>query len=189
MEPTPSVPSSCAQKFHWNMVVPPDNTTLAYNFLRMSTSHFMMYWKEASWNPLASLPVKRGWNNTSAQWKLLEPTVMMFPSGSSRSSPGQAIELCVVIHTNVAQFPMTSRTISLSAVAVKEYLSLSEDLHQILCKFTAIQTKDGVIESVTFVDGHCVRHSVTRDHSQCPSCVPKRTETGQSGSPCTMRAR
>ena len=30
----------------WQMVVPPDNTTLAHNSLRMPTSHFMMLWKE-----------------------------------------------------------------------------------------------------------------------------------------------
>merc|ERR1719502_2409831 len=66
-----------------NIVVPPDNTTLAYKSLRMSTSHFMMLWKEVSWIPLASLPMKLGWNNTSAQRKRSAPTVMMFPSGSS----------------------------------------------------------------------------------------------------------
>merc|ERR1711868_129736 len=67
----------------WNMVVPPDRTTLAYKPLRMSTSHFMMLWKEVSWIPLASLTMKLGWNNTSAQRKRSAPTVMMFPSGSS----------------------------------------------------------------------------------------------------------
>ena len=29
----------------WNMVVPPDNTTLAYKALQMSTTLFMMLWK------------------------------------------------------------------------------------------------------------------------------------------------
>ena len=36
--------------------------------------------------------------------------------------------------------------------------SVSEDLHQILCKITTSYMKDGVMQSVTFVDGHCVRH-------------------------------
>merc|ERR1719379_1073284 len=31
-----------------NIVVPPDNTTLLYKSLRMSTSHFMMDWKVVS---------------------------------------------------------------------------------------------------------------------------------------------
>ena len=31
-----------------NLVVPPGNTTLAYKTLQMSTSHFVMYWKEVS---------------------------------------------------------------------------------------------------------------------------------------------
>ena len=44
----------------WNMVVTAENTTLAYNSLRMSTSHFMKQRKEVSWNPLTSLLVKLG---------------------------------------------------------------------------------------------------------------------------------
>merc|ERR1719316_2048459 len=66
-----------------NMVVPPDNTTLAYKSLRMSTSHFMMDWKVVSWMPLASLPTKLGWKRTSGHRKRSAPTVMMLPSGSS----------------------------------------------------------------------------------------------------------
>ena len=41
---------------------------------------------------------------------------------------------------------------------------LSEDFPQILCKITASQTKDGMIQSVTFVDRHCVQHTVARRH-------------------------
>merc|ERR1712064_129215 len=66
-----------------NIVVPPDNTTLAYKSLRMSTSHFMMDWKVVSWMPMASLPTKLGWNNTSGQRNRSEPTVMILPSGNS----------------------------------------------------------------------------------------------------------
>merc|ERR1712222_214519 len=44
----------------WNMVVPPDNTTLAYKSLRISTSHFMIDWKVKSWIPEASLPISAG---------------------------------------------------------------------------------------------------------------------------------
>merc|ERR1712216_527344 len=66
-----------------NMVVPPESTTLAYKSLRMSKSHFMMDWKVVSWMPLASFPMKDGWNNTSGQRKRSLPTVMMLPSGSS----------------------------------------------------------------------------------------------------------
>merc|ERR1712056_117593 len=67
----------------WNIVVPPERTTFEYKSLRMSTSHFMMDWKVVSWMPLASLPTKLGWNNTSGQRKRSLPTVMMLPSGSS----------------------------------------------------------------------------------------------------------
>merc|ERR1719258_331909 len=67
----------------WNIVVPPERTTFAYRSLRISTSHFMMDWNVVSWMPLASLPMKLGWNKSSGQRKRSEPTVMMFPSGSS----------------------------------------------------------------------------------------------------------
>merc|ERR1719454_2670814 len=66
-----------------NIVVPPDSTTLAYRSLRMSTSHFMIDWNVVSWIPLASFPMKLGWNRTSGQRKRSLPTVMMLPSGSS----------------------------------------------------------------------------------------------------------
>merc|ERR1719359_1338746 len=66
-----------------NIVVPPESTTFAYRSLRISKSHFMMDWKVVSWMPLASLPMKDGWNNTSGQRKRSLPTVMMLPSGSS----------------------------------------------------------------------------------------------------------
>merc|ERR1719222_1384101 len=66
-----------------NMVVPPDNTTLLYKSLRISTSHFMIDWKVVSWIPLASLPMKEGWKRTSGHRKRSVPTVMMLPSGSS----------------------------------------------------------------------------------------------------------
>merc|ERR1712159_52701 len=66
-----------------NIVVPPESTTFAYRSFLISRSHFMIDWKVVSWIPLASLPMKDGWNNTSGQRKRSLPTVMMLPSGSS----------------------------------------------------------------------------------------------------------
>merc|ERR1712062_240094 len=43
-----------------NIVVPPLNTTFAYKSFRMSTSHFMIDWKDVSWMPAASFPMKLG---------------------------------------------------------------------------------------------------------------------------------
>ena len=80
-----------------DMIVPLDNTTLTYKFLRMSALHFM---KEVSWTPLASSLVKLGWQNTFTQWKRLMPTVMTFPSGSSKVfflSVSSRFELCVLV--------------------------------------------------------------------------------------------
>ena len=60
------------------------------------------------------------------------------------------LELCVVIHANVAQFLFDIRGGSEGAS------SLSEVLHEVLCKITASHVKDGVMQSATLVDGHCV---------------------------------
>merc|ERR1712019_75617 len=44
------------------MVVPPLSTMLLYRSFLMSTSHFMMEWKVASWTPSCSIPISAGWN-------------------------------------------------------------------------------------------------------------------------------
>ena len=41
------------------------------------------------WVPLAPLPKKLGWSNTSAQWKRSATTAMMFPSGRRLAFPCQ----------------------------------------------------------------------------------------------------
>merc|ERR1740115_360919 len=66
-----------------NMVVPPESTMLEYRSFRISTSVFMIDWNVVSWMPLASFPMKEGWNSTSGQRKRSLPTVIMLPSGSS----------------------------------------------------------------------------------------------------------
>ena len=71
-------------KTSWNVFVPLDNTTLAYKFLRMFTSHFMSLWKEVSRNPLAFSSAKLGCNNTFTHQRRVAPTLMIFPSGSSQ---------------------------------------------------------------------------------------------------------
>merc|ERR1712046_114890 len=114
-----------------NMVVPPERTTLPYKSLRMSTSHFMMDWKVVSWMPLASLPTKLGWNSTSGHRKRSLPTVMMLPSGSSYVFSLSELSPAAFISMSKSSaiyesFSLTSRTISRSAVVVKEYpLSVS----------------------------------------------------------------
>ena len=78
-------------------------------------------------------------------------------------------ELCVVVQGNVAKF-LFDITNDLPLCGGRERVSaLSQDLHQILCKITAsqIQTKDGVRQSVTLTDVHCVQHTtVTRIHHE-----------------------
>ena len=46
----------------------PDNTTQVRVPSRVPASHFMILWGEVSWNILTSVPMKRCWNNLSAQW-------------------------------------------------------------------------------------------------------------------------
>merc|ERR1719440_1189554 len=109
----------------WNIVVPPESTTFAYKSLRISTSHFIMDWKVVSWIPLASFPIKLGWNRTSGQRKRSLPTVMMFPSGSSYVFSLSELSVAAFISVSKSRamyesFSFTSRTISRSAVVVKE---------------------------------------------------------------------
>ena len=107
---------------------------------------------------------------TLAQRKSSAPTVMMFPSEShvdlivgmfrSRS------ELCVIVKSKVAKFLFDITTDLPLCCGHERVPALSEDLPQILCKIMTnqIRTKDGVRQSETFVDGHCVRHTATRIH-------------------------
>ena len=64
--------------------MPPDTTTVAYNSVWLQTSHFMTFKNRVDRSPLASLPMKLGWNNTSARRGHLAPTVMMFSSRRSQ---------------------------------------------------------------------------------------------------------
>ena len=140
----------------WNMAVPHDNVTLAYKFLRMSASHFVMYFKEVSWNPLVSLPLRLGWNkkidaletisanrDDASVWELEGLRLVNFRN---------RFELCVVIQTKVARI-LYDICDNLPLCGGREKApSLSEDLHEMI---TASQAKDGVRQSVTFVNGHC----------------------------------
>ena len=65
------------------MVVPPDKTVLAYRSFLMSMSHFMMVLKVDSWMPLASFPMKAGWNMVSGHRNRSLPIVITCPSGNS----------------------------------------------------------------------------------------------------------
>merc|ERR1719238_2335448 len=107
------------------MVVPPDNTTLAYRSLRMSTSHFMIELYVVSCTPADSIPRKEGWKSASGQRKRSLPMVMTWPSGSSYDFSSEEEEAAVCISwskssATYASFSLMSRTISRSAVVVKE---------------------------------------------------------------------
>ena len=93
-------------------------------------------------------------------------TVTMFPSGSTKvfSWSISAVHLSSVSKSKPMQlsFSLTIPSNLLLSGGGERESSLSEGLHEILCEVTASQTKDGVMWSKTAVDGHCVRHSVTR---------------------------
>ena len=63
----------------WTMAVPPDGTTLACNFLRVSTTHFVRKCRGS-----AGFLANETWlEHISTQWKHSAPIEMMFLSGSS----------------------------------------------------------------------------------------------------------
>merc|ERR1712216_497583 len=132
------------------MVVPPERTTLAYRSLRMSTSHFMMLLYVVSCTPGDSMPRKVGWKRASGQRKRSLPMVMTWPSGSSYdfSSADDCVAVCISwskSSATYASFSLMSRTISRSAVVMKE-------------------AEDGVRERVALVDRDSVRDTVARVH-------------------------
>ena len=67
-------------------------------------------------------------------------------------------ELCVVIHAKLAQFLCDMPSNLPLCGGSGRVPSVGEVLDEILCKITSSHAKDGVMQSVTFVDGHCVRH-------------------------------
>ena len=84
--------------------VPHDGTILAYNFLRMSTSHFV--WRQVSWIPLTPLRVKLGWSNfivmetfSADSDDLYVCELVGLPVGFR-----SRFDLCVVNTSNVARF-------------------------------------------------------------------------------------
>ena len=81
-------------------------------------------------------------------------------------------ELCVVIYTDVALFLHDIPNDLPPCGGSERVSSLSEDLHQMLCKITASQTKDDVMQSMTTVDGHCVR--VRRESRSVLHVIPIR---------------
>ena len=88
---------------------------------------------------------------------------MMSPSGSSQVfflSVSATDLSCVVIDTNAARFLRdVPSNLPVCGCSEREP-SLNGVLHEILCKITANQADKGVMQSVTFVDGH----TVTRVH-------------------------
>merc|ERR1719411_12592 len=69
------------------IVVPPDNTVLAYRSFLISTSHFMMELYVVSWIPQDSIPRKEGWKRASGQRNLSLPMVMTWPLRPSSTLP------------------------------------------------------------------------------------------------------
>merc|ERR1719248_419394 len=107
------------------MVVPPESTMLAYRSLRMSTSHFMIELYVVSCTPADSMPRKVGWKRASGQRKRSLPMVITWPSGSSYdfSRADDCVAVCISwskSRATYASFSLMSRTISRSAVVVKE---------------------------------------------------------------------
>jgi len=48
---------------------------------------------------------------------------------------------------------------------------LSQDFHEVVCEVSAsqIQPEDGMGQSISFIDGHCVGHTITGVHDDTSS--------------------
>merc|ERR1719399_439231 len=97
----------------------------AYKSLRMSTSHFMIELYVVSCTPAVSMPRKEGWKSASGHRKRSLPRVITWPSGSSYDFStaedwAQAAMSASKSSATYASFSLMSRTISRSAVVVKE---------------------------------------------------------------------
>ena len=100
-------------------------------------------------------------------------------------------ELCVEVKRNVEKFLFGIAT-DLPLCGGRERIpAFGVDFHHILSEIRAsqISRKDGVRQSLTFENGHCVRHTVIKIQHEGPSSVLKRTETKQPGSPRRWRAQ
>merc|ERR1719410_533589 len=68
------------------------------------------------------------------------------------------------VKSNIAQLLLdVSDNLSLGSGG-EGVTSLSEDLHQVVSEVTAsqVKTKDGVGKGITFIDGYCVRNTISR---------------------------
>ena len=126
--------------------------------------------QKKSCTPLGSLPLTLGRKKFATEtfstvsddvsvWEHVDLIVGTFRS---------RLELCVVAKSNVAKFLFDITTDHPLCGGRERISALGEDLHSIFCKSTAsrVQTKDSVRQSVIFVAGHCVRHTVTRIHHE-----------------------
>ena len=146
-----------------SLFVPPDDTTLVYNslritqlentttacrFLQLSTSN----WLEQHFHATETFGTD---GDDVVVWGLVGLVFVDFR---------RHFEFCVLIHTLVTQFLLDIPSNLPLCGSSERVLSLSEVLQEILCKITASQAKGGVMQSVTFEDGYSVRHAVTRVH-------------------------
>ena len=160
------------------MAVPPDNTTLAYKILadvnvtprleRNDVDSAGSFTRDTGLEQ--HFHVKETFSADSDDvpvWELVDKIDLLLVS---------RFELRAVIHTNAAQF-LADVPSNLPLCGGSE--RVSEVLLEILCKIKG-QPREGWCDA----ECHFRRWALCATR---PSCVPKRT--GQSGSPCTWRAR
>ena len=94
-------------------------------------------------------------------------------------------QLCIAVHTNAAQ----SRTVSLSAVAVRESSRTKKIFKSKLDEITLsqIQTEDGVTQHTSMQKKERVRQTVARAPRNARRVQKQKTE--QPGTPRTWRVR
>ena len=125
--------------------MPPDGTTLAYNFLRVSTSHFVRKCRGSAGFFANESRLEKYIDATEtfsadrhdvSVWELISLDLVDFR---------RRFELCFAIRAKAAQFLFDIPHNLPHCGSSERVPSLSEVLQEILCKITAMPTNDGVM--------------------------------------------
>ena len=91
-------------------------------------------------------------------------TVREFVALLERRAGCGSLHLLFEVKSNVAKLLLDVTDDFTFGSGGERVSTLGEDLHEVICEITSsqIQTEDGVGESISLVDGHSVRHTITR---------------------------
>ena len=157
----------------WKKVVPPESPTLAYKFVRMSTTRIMMTWTEVSWTTLPRNG-KFGMDGDDVfVWRLVGLLLVHF---CGRCVLCRDLNRCCTVSLwRHEQTPLCGSSEEYSR-PVKTFIKSS-------VKSMPARRAERKLRRCALRATGCYQRS-----SQRPSCVSKRTETRRSQSPSTYTA-